>query len=289
MGKYNDVLKTYDFNFNKENTTALLDKINAEIEQINNETLKKIFGCIDITTLNVTDTEKDILELINKINAFEKEYKTYPSFASLCSFPIYANLIKENLNNKNIEVCEVTGFPNPQTFLEVKIAETALAVSDGADEIDTVISVNKIIEKKYDEVGEEIEEIKHACRNAKLKVILESEVLTAEEIYQAALIAMYAGADFIKTSTGKLKTGATPEAAIIICKAIADFYGKTNTRIGFKAAGGIKTWKDAALYYAITEKICGKDWLNKEYFRLGASKLANDILSKIEGKEIQYF
>ena len=282
MGKYEDALKSYTLNFNEKQKNSLLDEIKKEIEKTDNETLRKIFGCIDMTTLNITDTENDMVEFINNVNKLSED-KTLPPFASVCSYPIYINLIKENLKNKETRICVPTGFPNPSTYLEVKIAETALAASEGADEIDIVISVNKIIEKKYDEVGEEIEEIKYACRDAKLKVILESEVLNDEQIYNAALTAIYAGADFIKTSTGKLKTGATNEAAIVICKAIKDFYEKTNQRIGFKAAGGIRTWEDAVTYYKITEKVCGKEWLNKEYFRLGASKLAEEIVNKVKG------
>ncbi|MCD7971259.1 MAG: deoxyribose-phosphate aldolase [Candidatus Azobacteroides sp.] len=290
MGKYSDILKEY--NLSKEN--AEIQEIIKETKEkstiIENKELMSLLSCIDLTSLNTTDTEKEINELVEKVNRFSDEFNDLPPVASICTFPVFIGELKRNLTEKRTNICTVTGFPNPQTYLEVKIAETALAVSEGAEEIDTVISVSKLLEEKYDEVGEEIEEIKHACREAKLKVILETGAYkNNKQIYTASIIAMYAGADFIKTSTGKYTVNATPEAAIVMCQAIRDFYEKTQYKVGFKAAGGIKTIEEVLQYLKITEQIAGKEWIGKNYFRIGTSKLTNTVLSTLKEKEINYF
>ena len=289
MEKYTNMLKQYKFNIKENELKTRIEEIKKEIN-ITKEKLKTIFSCIDLTSLNTTDTSNSIKEMIDKINTFSQKFPDIQNVAAFCSYPTFITKIKKIIIPQNVLIATVTGFPNAHTYLEVKIAETALAANDGADEIDTVISVDKVLEKKYDEIGEELEEIKYACRDSKLKVILETGAIKDyQKIYESSLIAMYAGADFIKTSTGKIDINATPEAAYIMCQSILDFYEKTNKKVGFKVAGGIRTNKDAMLYYTIVEKILGKEWLNKNHFRIGASKLANELLSEINENKIEYF
>ena len=289
MNKYTDILNGYNFTLTNQEIKTDIQKIQSELKA-SKEIFRLLFGCIDLTSLNTTDTTAEIEQMVEKLNTFKKEFNDTPNVAGICVYPTFVETVKKNLTEKVDIVAVAGGFPSAQTFLEVKIAETALAVVDGAQEIDVVISVGKFLEGKYDEAGEELEEIKQACRNAKLKVILETGALkSASDIYNAGIIAMYAGADFIKTSTGKIPVNATPETAYIMCKSISDFYKKTNKKVGFKAAGGIAASDDALIYYGIADKLLGKDWLNSDYFRIGASRLANDLLSKIYEKTIGFF
>jgi len=289
MNKYTDILNGYNFTLTNQEIKTEIQKIQSELKA-SKEIFRLLFGCIDLTSLNTTDTNAEIEQMVEKLNTFKKEFNDTPNVAGICVYPTFVETVKKNLTEKVDIVAVAGGFPSAQTFLEVKIAETALAVVDGAQEIDVVISVGKFLEGKYDEAGEELEEIKQACRNAKLKVILETGALkSASDIYNAGIIAMYAGADFIKTSTGKIPVNATPETAYIMCKSISDFYKKTNKKVGFKAAGGIAASDDALIYYGIADKLLGKDWLNSDYFRIGASRLANDLLSKIYEKTIGFF
>lgn len=289
MNKYTDILNGYNFTLTNQEIKTEIQKIQSELKA-SKEIFRLLFGCIDLTSLNTTDTTAEIEQMVEKLNTFKKEFNDTPNVAGICVYPTFVETVKKNLTEKVDIVAVAGGFPSAQTFLEVKIAETALAVVDGAQEIDVVISVGKFLEGKYDEAGEELEEIKQACRNAKLKVILETGALkSASDIYNAGIIAMYAGADFIKTSTGKIPVNATPETAYIMCKSISDFYKKTNKKVGFKAAGGIAASDDALIYYGIADKLLGKDWLNSDYFRIGASRLANDLLSKIYEKTIGFF
>ncbi|MCL1944087.1 MAG: deoxyribose-phosphate aldolase [Candidatus Azobacteroides sp.] len=287
MGKYTDILKEYKFNLSDEEIKNEIQKLQPKV---NKETLKLLFGCMDFTFLNTTDNASHVKKITEKLNAFENEFNEMPNVAAVCAYPSLIQPLRKYLTVNDIAIASVAGgFPSAQTFIEVKIAETALAVAEGAQEIDVVMSIGKFLEGKYDEVGEELEEIKHSCREAKLKVILETEVLTSADIYKASLIAMYAGANFIKTSTGKLSVGATPEAAYIMCRSIADFYKKTNLEVGFKASGGVATTSDAVIYYAIAENILGKERVNRNLFRIGASRLANNLLSNIYEKTIVFF
>ena len=289
MSKYENILNEYRFTQSDAEIKTEIQKIQSE-SKTSKEIFKMLFGCIDLTSLNTTDTNDEIEKMVEKLNAFKKEFNDTPNVAGICVYPNFVETIKNNLT-ENVDIVSVAGgFPNSQTFIEVKIAEAALAAAAGAQEIDVVISVGKFLEGKYDEVGEELEEIKHACKKAKLKVILETGALkSASDIYNAGIIAMYAGADFIKTSTGKIPVNATPEAAYVMCKSISDFYRKTNTKVGFKAAGGIATSNDALIYCGIVEKLLGKDYLNKDFFRIGASRLANDLLCNIYEKPIKFF
>lgn len=250
---------------------------------------KTLLSCIDLTSLQNTDTEETITCLTEKINRFGENYPELPNIAGLCVYPVFVKNIKETLT-ENVEIVSVAGgFPHSQTYIEVKIAETALAVLDGASEIDVTIPTGKLKEEKYEEIYEELQEIKLACRAAKLKVILESGSLTYNEIQKAAIVAMEAGADFIKTSTGKQGTGATTAAAYIMCKTIHEYFEKTGRKVGFKAAGGIRDTESAIDYYYIVEAVLGKDWLEKDLFRIGASSLANNLVSSILEKEIHCF
>lgn len=222
---------------------------------------------------------------------FEIDYPHLQNVASICVYPPFVETVGLNIDGTPLRITSVAGgFPSSQTFLEVKMLEVAMAIENGADEVDVVINVGKILTGAYDEAANEIEVLRGESDGATLKVILETGALkTPELIYNASLLAMAAGADFIKTSTGKIDVSATPEAAVVMCKAIKEYHEKTGRKVGFKAAGGVRTAEDAALYYTIVKEILGEEWLTTELFRIGASSAANNILSAIEGKEINYF
>ena len=222
---------------------------------------------------------------------FEIDYPHLQNVASICVYPPFVETVGLNIDGTPLRITSVAGgFPSSQTFLEVKMLEVAMAIENGADEVDVVVNVGKILTGAYDEAANEIEVLRGESDGATLKVILETGALkTPELIYNASLLAMAAGADFIKTSTGKIDVSATPEAAVVMCKAIKEYHDKTGRKVGFKAAGGVRTAEDAALYYTIVKEILGEEWLTTELFRIGASSAANNILSAIEGKEISYF
>jgi deoxyribose-phosphate aldolase len=253
-----------------------------------NEVYAKILSCIDLTSLNTEDTEESIAEFTQKVNAFGEDFPELPNVAAICVYPSLVSTVKEILT-EGVEIASVAaGFPHSQTFIEVKIAETAMAIMEGATEIDVVISINKLLDKKYEELIDELQEIKSACREAHLKVILESGTLSAEDLRIACIISMEAGADFIKTSTGKQQP-ATTAAAFLMCTMIREFNEKRGTKVGFKAAGGISTVEDALDYYTIVEATLGNEWLGKDTLRFGASKLANAILTEMANNPITYF
>lgn len=278
---------TFDTNSIKQDINRILKENLAE--NANEEVYKTLFGLIDLTSLNTTDTEAGIEAFAQKVNEFEDHFPEYSSVAAICVYPNMVRVVKDVLTD-NVQIAAVAaGFPHAQTFMEVKMAETALAVMDGATEIDIVLSVGKLMEKKYDEIIEEIQEIKVAYKDATLKVILESGALKLDDVRIASILAMEAGADFIKTSTGKQQPAATLEAAYVMCQCIKTYHAITGRKVGFKAAGGIVTTEDALGYYCLAEAILGKEWLNKDLFRLGASRLANNLLSDLEGREIHFF
>lgn len=252
---------------------------------------RKIFGLLDLTTLNTTDYNGDIIALCKKVNDFTSVYPDIPEIAAVCIFPNFVPLIKKELKTKNVRIASVAGsFPTSQTFRKIKIAECKMAVAEGADEIDIVISVGAFLNKDYSYVADEIKSIKEAIGQTTLKVIIESGLLeNPHAIFNASMVAMDAGADFIKTSTGKTSVSATLNAAYIMCHAIGVFYSETGIRIGFKAAGGIVTVQEALSYYRIVKHCLGKEWLNKELFRIGASRLSNNLLSDIQKSNIKYF
>lgn len=242
------------------------------------DVLASMYGCIDLTTLNSLDTKKTVCQLVEKVNRF-KETPIFPNVAAICTYPVFVETVKRSLRAKDVKIASVAaGFPSSQTFPEIKIAETAMAVMAGADEIDVVLNLGFFMEDDYGELADELTEIKDSCRNAALKVILETGALvTPENIRRATILSLYSGADFIKTSTGKGYPGATPEAFYTICKVVKQYSELAGKKIGVKASGGIRTAEEAVQYYTIAESVLGKEWLNKNLFRIGASSLIEDI------------
>lgn len=275
--------------------TARISKESKSLSNIGN--LKKVFSLIDLTTLNTTDTDKKVNELCEKVNNFSKEFIDFPNVAAICIYPSFVGLVKKSLTAKNVNIASVVGgFPSSQTFISIKLSETSIAVEKGADEVDMVISVGKFLEKDYQTVANEITLIKAAAGKAHVKVILETGALTSfEEIYLASMLAMESGADFIKTSTGKMEPAATPEAVYVMVTAIKEYFEKTGRMVGVKPAGGVVTPEQSLIYFAIIKEVLGDKWLNSEWFRLGASRLANNLISLIkefetgDKKEINYF
>jgi deoxyribose-phosphate aldolase len=253
--------------------------------------LMSILNSIDLTSLNTTDNKSQILRLTGKVNSFSGRFTNIPNVAAICVYPNFVPVVKEKLTVKNVKIASVAGgFPSSQTFRSIKVAECKTAVDEGADEIDIVMPVGAFLGNDFEMVAGEISEIKEAVGEKHLKVIVESGLLgDYEQIFKASMIAMDAGADFIKTSTGKTSISATPEAAFTMCKAIMDFYTETGIKVGFKAAGGIITSADALTYYNIVKSCLGEDWLNNKLFRIGASRLANNILADISGTRNDYF
>ena len=248
-------------------------------------------GSVELTSLHTTDTEESILALVERVNQFDKDYKDLPHVATICTYPCFAKLVSQSLEVDGVEVTNVcASFPSSQTFIEVKVAETALAVKDGATEIDIVQSVGKYLSGDYEGVADEISEIKDTCGEVPLKVILETgDLPSMADVKRASILAMYAGADYIKTSTGKEKVSATPEAVYVMCQAIKEYYDETGIQIGLKPAGGINTVMDAVTYYTIVKEVLGEKWLTNKWFRLGTSRLTNLLLSEILGTEVKYF
>jgi deoxyribose-phosphate aldolase len=253
--------------------------------------LMNILNSIDLTSLNTTDNKSQILRLTGKVNSFSGRFTNIPNVAAICVYPNFVPVVKEKLTVKNVKIVSVAGgFPTSQTFRSIKMAECKTAVDEGADEIDIVMPVGAFLGNDFEMVAGEISEIKEALGEKHLKVIVESGLLgDYEQIFKASMIAMDAGADFIKTSTGKTSISATPEAAFTMCQAIMDFYTETGIKVGFKAAGGIVTSADALTYYNIVRSCLGEEWLNNNLFRIGASRLANNILADISGTRNDYF
>lgn len=247
--------------------------------------LMNLLGMIDLTSLNSTDNRKSILRFTGKVNSFSGRFSNIPNVAAICVFPNFVSLVKEKLTARNVKIAAVAGgFPTSQTFRIIKITETKMAIDAGADEIDIVIHVGSFVSGDFARVADEIREIKDVMGDKQLKVILETGLLgDSQNIFKAAMIAMDAGADFIKTSTGKTPVSATPEAALVMCRAISDFYSETGIKVGFKAAGGIVTAADAYTYHQIVSLNLGNEWLTNQLFRIGASRLANNILTEISG------
>ncbi|WP_455591785.1 deoxyribose-phosphate aldolase [Bacteroides sp.] len=293
QSKYEAALAKYNTGLNDADIQAkVAELIEKKVAENNTEEVKKfLFNCIDLTTLNTTDSDMSVMSFTDKVNKFDNEYPDLKNVAAICVYPNFAQVVKDTLEVENVKIaCVSGGFPSSQTFAEIKVAETALALADGANEIDIVISVGAFLSGDYETMCEEIMEIKEACKDNHLKVILETGALkTASNIKMASILSMYSGADFIKTSTGKQQPAATPEAAYVMCQAIKEYHAETGRKIGFKPAGGINTVHDALVYYTIVKEILGKEWLNNELFRLGTSRLANLLLSEIKGEEIKFF
>lgn len=293
MDKYLETLGKYDVNLNDEEIKAEVEQIVAENFEANNnvDVLKFSLGCIDLTTLNPTDNEERVRNFTQRVNDFEDKYPELDNVASICVYPNFAEVVNMNLDVSEVHTTVVAaGFPSSQTFNEIKVAECALAVASGADEVDIVIGVGQFLQGAYEEMCDAIAECKAACKDAIFKVILETGALkTASNIMKASILAIYSGADFIKTSTGKLDPAATPEAVLVMCKAAKAYYEQTGNKIGIKVAGGVRTPEDAVKYYCIVKSVLGEEWLTKDLYRIGASSAANNLLSAILGEPVKHF
>ena len=287
QSKYEFVMNEYPETPSDEEIAKAVKKAGEKVEKNRKkEVLKEIYSCLDLTTLKCTDNAESVLAFTEKVNELDETHPDLKNVAAICVYPNFAGIVSQSLEVEGVEVaCVSGGFPSSQTFPEVKIAETALALKEGATEIDIVMSVGKFLSGDYEGVCDEIQELKDLCGDKSLKVILETGALkSAENIKKAAILSMYSGADFIKTSTGKEAPGATPEAAFVMCKAIKEYYAKSGRKVGFKTAGGITSIEDALLYYNIVEDVLGKEWLNSKLFRIGTSRLASTLLSEIAGE-----
>ncbi len=293
VSKYDEMLKNYNLDITDEEVKAAVKKIISEKvpENDNNEVKKFLLGSVELTSLRTTDTEEEILAMVEKVNKFASEYPNLPHVGAVCAYPCFTKLITDSLEVDGVDITNVTGcFPSSQALLEVKTIETALAVKDGATQIDIVLPVGKFLSGDYEDVCDTISELKQTCGDIPMKVILETgDLKNAKNIKTAALLSMFAGANYIKTSTGKEKISATPESVYVMCLAIKEFYEKTGIQVGLKPAGGINTVMDAVIFYTIYKEILGEKWLDNYWFRLGTSRLTNLLLSEIEGKEINFF
>ena len=297
---HEEVQSKYALALSKYNTHLHDDEVQAKVDNLitrcldendNVDVKKEIFHCIDLTTLKCTDSEESVMKFTEKVNDFVHKYPDLDNVAAICVYPNMAEIVSDSLEADDVKIaCVSGGFPSSQTFMEVKVAETAMALHAGAEEIDIVMPVGKFLCGDYEGMCDEISELKDICGEKSLKVILETGALmTASNIKKAAILAMYSGADFIKTSTGKEAISATPEAALVMCEAIREYYQETGRKVGFKAAGGIDTVKKALAYYTIVKEVLGEEWLNNGLFRIGTSRLANLLLSDITGEEIKFF
>lgn len=293
LNRYQEAFNQFDTHIHDEHVHAavcrLLEEKKAQYDTP--EVKKQLLGAVELTTLKVTDSQESVLKFTEKVNAFADAHPELPHLATICVYPNFAKIVSESLEADQVEVaCVSGGFPSSQTFLEVKTIETALAVHDGATEIDMVLNVGAFLSGDYETCADEIAEIKSAAAEAPLKVILETGALqTAENIKKASILSIYAGADFIKTSTGKIEPAATPEAALVMCETIREYYKLTGTKIGFKAAGGINTVSDAVGYYTIVREVLGEEWIKEGLFRIGTSRLANLLVSEILGEDCKPF
>ncbi len=255
------------------------------------EVYEFLFSSIDLTTLSTEDSQESVTAFTKRVNDFDNEYPQYKNVAAICVYSNFAEVVSSTLDVTGVDVAVVAGgFPSSQTFTAVKVADVALAVAGGANEVDVVMNLGYLRDKNYEDLCDELIELKHTAKGAKLKVILETGALkTAEAIKEASILAMWSDADFIKTSTGKIYPGASLEAAYVMCQCIREYYAQTGRKVGFKAAGGIRRAEEAVQYYAIVKEVLGDEWLTKDLFRIGASSLANNLLSAMTGEETRYF
>ena len=290
--KFSEAFSKYNMKVDAGWVKSVVEKAQKDAAAVHDkETLKKILNCIDLTTLKPTDNEDTVLAFIEKVNSFEDKYPDLPSVASVCTWPRYVATVSRSLEVENVKTCCVSGgFPSSQTFFEVKVAETSLALHDGADEIDIIQNAGLVLNEDYETLTDENDELKALCADKTLKVIIETGALgTLENVKKASLLAMYSGADFIKTSTGKEVPGADPESFCVMCRTIKEYADETGRNVGIKAAGGISTSSQALLYWTIVKNVLGKEWLNNRLFRIGASRLANNLLSEITGEIKNHF
>lgn len=294
-----DYLNKYGYTPDNEAIGRAIEMIAANMDNIaSDQVYKECFSMMDLTTLKTDDTPASVTRLVNKVNDFQERYPEWPLPASICVFSNFAAVVKEarkaDFNITVVSAC----FPSSQSFLDVKLKEVEMAVEQGADEVDIVLALNAFLAGDHEAASEEIRQVRRVIdevagrqgRKVHLKVILETGLLrTPENIANASFLAMEAGADFIKTSTGKVDVNATPLAAYIMCECIAKYHEMTGKKIGFKPAGGISTAADALCYYSIVSSLLGKEWLNRDLFRFGVSRVANSILSAVEQKTVSYF
>ena len=293
ISKYEEALSKYNTELDDNQVREAVKRIIAERVPENDtpEVKRFLMGSIELTTLKTTDSDESVMAFTEKVNQFDEVYGDLPHVATICVYPCFAKTVSETLEVDGVEIACVSGsFPSSQALIEVKVAETALAIKDGATEIDIVMPVGKFLAGDYEGVCDDISEMKAACGNHDMKVILETGCLkTASNIKKASILSMYAGGDYIKTSTGKLEPAATPEAAYVMCQAIKEYYDETGIQIGFKPAGGINSVMDALIYYTIVKEVLGEKWLTNKWFRLGTSRLANMLLSELLGQEAKFF
>ena len=292
MDRFDALFEKYDMNLDMNDIQADVKKILLDnYDKYNQKAIySQILSFVDITSLNPTDSVNSILSFVDKINKFDTKFEILPHPAAICVYPKFVPVVKDSLL-EDLEIASVAGgFPDADTFIEVKVAEVSMAVMEGATEIDVVIPSGMVLSGEFQEIFDDLSEIKAACRDAKLKVILETGVLLDPVlIKKAALVAMNAGADFIKTSTGKVSVGATYEAVYAMCKAAAEYNALNNAKVGIKVAGGVSTTEQAVSYYAIVASILGEDWLDADHLRFGASRLVNALISSLSGSEVKYF
>ena len=290
---YEEALQKYNLEVNDQEVKETVKEIIATKVHENDtpEVKQFLMGSVELTTLKTTDSETSVMAFTERVNAFDEAYPTLPHVATICVYPKFAKIVSETLEVDGVEVACVSGsFPSSQSLIEVKTVETSLAIKDGATEIDIVMNVGAFLDGDFETVIDEIQQQKEACGDKKMKVILETGCLkTAKNIKTASLLAMYSGADYIKTSTGKLEPAATPEAAYVMCQAIKEYYDETGVQIGFKPAGGLNSVMDALIYYTIVKEVLGEKWLTNQWFRMGTSRLANLLLSEVVGKETKFF
>ena len=291
--RYEEAFGKYNCHLHDEEVHAAVTRLlESKKAQYNTpEVLRELLSTVELTTLTVTDSQESVMRFTEKVNAFAEAHPDLPDLATICVYPNFAKTVSETLSVEGVEVaCVSGGFPSSQTFQEIKVAETALALHEGATEIDMVLSVGAFLEGDYETCADEIAEMKAVCGEYDLKVILETGALqTAENIKRASILSIYAGADFIKTSTGKISVSATPEAAYVMCQTIKEYFKETGVRIGFKAAGGVSTVDDALTYYTIVRELLGKEWLDENLFRIGTSRLANLLVQAITGTDEKPF
>ena len=292
MDRYNEAVKASKVTEDDALVAGEVAKIVEKAPQYASpEVYKFLLNSIDLTTLSTEDSERSVAKFTNRVNDFDAEYPQYGHVAAICVYSNFAEVVKDHLDVEGVDVCVVAGcFPSSQTFTAVKVADVALAVASGAQEVDVVLNIGMFLDENYEELCDELIELKNTAKDARLKVILETGCLkTAAAIKRASILSMYCDADFIKTSTGKIYKGASLEAAYVMCQCIKEYYEKTGRKVGFKAAGGVRTTEDALNYYAVVKEVLGDEWLNQDLFRLGASSLANAVLSSLEGKEVKFF
>ena len=291
--KIDQAFAKYDLNVDEQQVKAAVKDIIAnKVPANDNVDVKKfLLGSVELTSLHTTDTEESILNMVEKVNKFDATYPDLPHVATIVTYPNFAHLVRNTLEVDGVEIAVVSGnFPSSQTFMEVKVAETALAIKDGATNVDIVLPVGKFLSEDYEGVADDINELKQTCGEVPMKVILETcDLGSLSNVKKAAILSMYSGADYVKTSTGKEKAGATPEGVYVMAQAVKEYYNETGIKIGIKPAGGINTVMDAVTYYTIVKEVCGEEWLTNELFRLGTSRLTNLLLSEVLGKETKWY